>query len=167
MKHDRGVSGPHIVVVPKSVLGNWMREFKRWCPSLVVQKVWGTKNERPAQIAKLMEGGWDVLLTTYETIRIERTAFMKFKYRYLIMDEAHSIKNEASRLALTVREMDTQFRMLITGTPLQNNLRELWALLNFLLPEVMYSLNQMNSILMYYLFDRSFLMPSSSKTTSR
>jgi len=52
------------------------------------------------------------------------------------MDEAHSIKNESSRLAVTVREMDTQFRMLITGTPLQNNLRELWALLNFLLPEV-------------------------------
>lgn len=69
-------------------------------------------------------------------MRIERNSFLKFKFRYLVMDEAHSIKNEQSLLAQTVRQLSVEFRLLITGTPLQNNLRELWALLNFLLPEV-------------------------------
>uniref|UniRef100_A0A7S2WC58 Uncharacterized protein n=2 Tax=Mucochytrium quahogii TaxID=96639 RepID=A0A7S2WC58_9STRA len=137
LKNDRNVSGPHIVIVPKSVLGNWQREFARWCPSLRIVKVHGTAAERQQQIRDGMRPGeFDVVVTTYEIVRIERSSFLKFKWRYLLMDEAHSIKNEQSRLAMTVRELDTEYRMLITGTPLQNNLRELWALLNFLLPEV-------------------------------
>jgi len=137
LKHDRNVSGPHIVVVPKSVLGNWGRELARWCPSLRVVRIHGNKDERAEQLrTELVAGEFDVCITTYEVVRIERSAFLKFKWRYMVMDEAHSIKNEQSRLALTVRELDTEFRLLITGTPLQNNLRELWALLNFLLPEV-------------------------------
>ena len=137
LKNDRNVSGPHIVVVPKSVLGNWERELHRWCPSLRVIKVHGNQEERAEQIrVGLVAGEFDVVVTSYEVIRIERSAFLKFKWRYLIMDEAHSIKNDQSRLAQTVRELSTEFRLLITGTPLQNNLRELWSLLNFLLPEV-------------------------------
>jgi len=137
LKNDRNVSGPHIVIVPKSVLGNWQREFDRWCPSMRVIKVHGSQAERSEQIRNNMRAGeFDVVVTTYEVVRIERSSFLKFKWRYLIMDEAHSIKNEASKLAQVVRELSTEFRLLITGTPLQNNLRELWALLNFLLPEV-------------------------------
>ncbi|GBG25644.1 ISWI chromatin-remodeling complex ATPase CHR11 [Hondaea fermentalgiana] len=137
LKNDRNVSGPHIIIVPKSVLGNWQRELARWCPSLRVIKVHGNQAERTEQIKTTMIAGtFDVCVTTYEVVRIERTSFLKFKWRYLIMDEAHSIKNEQSRLSQVVRELDTEFRLLITGTPLQNNLRELWALLNFLLPEV-------------------------------
>eukprot|EP00512_Aurantiochytrium_limacinum_P004433 CAMPEP_0171496774 /NCGR_PEP_ID=MMETSP0958-20121227/6893_1 /TAXON_ID=87120 /ORGANISM="Aurantiochytrium limacinum, Strain ATCCMYA-1381" /LENGTH=1279 /DNA_ID=CAMNT_0012030923 /DNA_START=175 /DNA_END=4014 /DNA_ORIENTATION=- len=137
LKNDRNVSGPHIVIVPKSVLGNWQREFARWCPSLRVIKIHGNQQERAQQIHDTMIAGtFDVVVTTYEVVRIERSSFLKYKWRFLIMDEAHSIKNEQSRLSQVVRELDTEFRLLITGTPLQNNLRELWALLNFLLPEV-------------------------------
>lgn len=99
--------------------------------------VHGTKEERAHQLTNdMVPGAFDVVVTTYEIVRIERTKFLKYKFRYLVMDEAHSIKNETSRLAKVVRELSVQFRLLITGTPLQNNLRELWALLNFLLPEV-------------------------------
>lgn len=137
LKFDRGISGPHIVIVPKSTLGNWLREFKRWCPKMRVIHVHGSKDERARQLAEdMIPGRFDVVVTTYEIVRIERTKFLKYKFRYLVMDEAHSIKNETSRLARVVRELSVQFRLLITGTPLQNNLRELWALLNFLLPEV-------------------------------
>lgn len=143
LKNDRNVSGPHIVIVPKSVLGNWCRELARWCPSLRVIKVHGNQAERAEQIRTgLIAGEFDVVVTSYEIVRIERAAFLKFKWRYLVMDEAHSIKNEQSRLAQTVRELSTEYRLLITGTPLQNNLRELWALLNFLLPEVFGSAEQ-------------------------
>jgi SWI/SNF-related matrix-associated actin-dependent regulator of chromatin subfamily A member 5 len=61
---------------------------------------------------------------------------MKFKWEYLIVDEAHKIKNEESQISKKLRQLDTSHRLLLTGTPLQNNLHELWALLNFLLPDV-------------------------------
>ena len=134
---DRGISGPHIVIVPKSVLGNWQREFRKWCPDMRIIKVHGSKDERKNQLENDMRPGeFDVCVTTYEIVIKERTAFQKLNWRYLVMDEAHRLKNEETRLAQVVRELNVQFRLLITGTPLQNNLRELWALLNFLLPEV-------------------------------
>ena len=79
---------------------------------------------------------WDVVVTSYEMLKIERTSFMKIPFQFLVLDEAHAIKNENSRLSIVVREMNVASRLLLTGTPLQNNMRELWALLNFLLPQV-------------------------------
>jgi SWI/SNF-related matrix-associated actin-dependent regulator of chromatin subfamily A member 5 len=87
----------------------------------------------------MMAGGWDVIVTSYEMIIREKSAFKKLDWKYLIIDEAHRIKNEESKLSLIIREMKTANRLLITGTPLQNNLHELWALLNFLLPDVFQS----------------------------
>lgn len=75
-------------------------------------------------------------MTTFEVSLIEKAALKKFNWRYIVIDEAHRIKNENSKLALVVRTFFSQNRLLITGTPLQNNLHELWALLNFLLPDV-------------------------------
>ena len=84
----------------------------------------------------MVPGGFDACVTSYEMIIKEKTTFRKFNWRYIIIDEAHRIKNENSILSQTVRLLHSNFRLLITGTPLQNNLHELWALLNFLLPEV-------------------------------
>jgi SWI/SNF-related matrix-associated actin-dependent regulator of chromatin subfamily A member 5 len=79
---------------------------------------------------------FDVLVTSYEGLLKEKGRFSRIEWKYLIIDEAHRIKNENSSLSLAVRIMKPQFRLLITGTPLQNNLRELWALLNFLMPDI-------------------------------
>ncbi len=137
LKFERGVSGPHIVIVPKSVLGNWLREVKRWCPGLRAVKVHGTKDERARQLSQdLIPGKFDVVVTTYEVAIKHQSAFNRFEWRYIVIDEAHRLKNEETRISVVARELKTQFRLLITGTPLQNNLHELWALLNFLLPEV-------------------------------
>ena len=81
-------------------------------------------------------GKWDVVVTSYEMILREKSVFKKFQWKYMVIDEAHRIKNEESKLSLVVREIKTSHRLLLTGTPLQNNLHELWALLNFLLPDV-------------------------------
>ncbi|OUS47221.1 chromatin-remodelling complex ATPase ISWI2 [Ostreococcus tauri] len=133
----RGITGPHMVVVPKSTLGNWMNEFKRWCPVIRTFKFHGNAEEREALKAKyLVPGGFDVCVTSYEMVIKEKNALKRFHWRYIIIDEAHRLKNENSRLSLVLRTMSANNRMLITGTPLQNNLHELWALLNFLLPEV-------------------------------
>jgi SWI/SNF-related matrix-associated actin-dependent regulator of chromatin subfamily A member 5 len=75
-------------------------------------------------------------VTSYEGINICISKLKKFKWRYIIIDEAHRLKNEASVLSQNLRQFDTDLKLLITGTPLQNNLHELWSLLNFLLPEL-------------------------------
>ncbi|EEY63798.1 chromatin-remodeling complex ATPase chain, putative [Phytophthora infestans T30-4] len=137
------ISGPHIVLVPKSTLSNWLAEFKRWCPSLRAVKFHGNKEERQRCVQEVLCPGlpddkrkFDVCVTTFEMCLKEKTALCKFAWRYLIIDEAHRIKNESSQFSTVVRMLDTEHRLLLTGTPLQNNLHELWALLNFLLPDV-------------------------------
>jgi len=85
---------------------------------------------------------WDVCVTTYEVCNMERQALGKFPWKYLVIDEAHRLKNEASMFSTTVRAFSTAYRLLLTGTPLQNNLHELWALLNFLLPDIFSSSDQ-------------------------
>jgi len=79
---------------------------------------------------------WDVCVTTYEVCNTERKPLQKFAWKYLVIDEAHRLKNETSMFSKTVRTFHTNHRLLLTGTPLQNNLHELWALLNFLLPDI-------------------------------
>ena len=132
-----GISGPHMVVAPKSTLGNWMNEIRRFCPVLRPFKFHGNQDERTHQRDNLLVAGkFDICVTSFEMAIKERTALRKFSWRYIIIDEAHRIKNESSILAKTMRLFSTNYRLLITGTPLQNNLHELWALLNFLLPEI-------------------------------
>jgi SNF2 family DNA or RNA helicase len=135
-----------MVIVPKTTLSNWMNEFRKWCPSLKVLKFHGDKEERAELRAQhLLPGAFEVLVTTYEMAVKEKAALGKFSWRYIVIDEAHRIKNENSILSQVVRIYKSQFRLLLTGTPLQNNLHELWALLNFLLPEVFSSSEDFDS----------------------
>jgi SWI/SNF-related matrix-associated actin-dependent regulator of chromatin subfamily A member 5 len=123
-----------MIIVPKSTVGNWMRELARWCPVIRAFKFMGDKEQRNSLRETIRTSKWDVCVCSYEIAIIEKSLFKRFKWKYLLIDEAHRIKNEKSKLSAVVREFDVQHRLLITGTPLQNNLHELWALLNFLLP---------------------------------
>ncbi|XP_056168655.1 ISWI chromatin-remodeling complex ATPase CHR11 isoform X1 [Syzygium oleosum] len=133
----RGITGPHMVVAPKSTLGNWMNEIRRFCPVLRAVKFLGNPEERRyIREDLLVAGKFDVCVTSFEMAIKEKSALRRFSWRYIIIDEAHRIKNENSLLSKTMRLYNTNYRLLITGTPLQNNLHELWSLLNFLLPEI-------------------------------
>jgi len=133
----RNIHGPHLVIAPKSTLGNWENECAKWCPEIKTLKFMGDQEQRNRLIhEEMVAGKFDVLITSYEMVVKEKNAFSKFTWRYLVIDEAHRIKNEKSILSQVVRVFNCQNRLLITGTPLQNNLRELWALLNFLLPDI-------------------------------
>ncbi|KAB1214044.1 putative chromatin-remodeling complex ATPase chain [Morella rubra] len=133
----RGITGPHMVVAPKSTLGNWMNEIKRFCPTLRAVKFLGNPDERRhIRDNLLVAGKFDVCVTSFEMAIKEKSSLRRFSWRYIIIDEAHRIKNENSLLSKTMRLYNTNYRLLITGTPLQNNLHELWSLLNFLLPEI-------------------------------
>jgi SWI/SNF-related matrix-associated actin-dependent regulator of chromatin subfamily A member 5 len=137
LRFIRGITGPHLVVVPKSTLDNWKREFSMWIPEINVLVLQGAKDERAELIRdRLVDEKFDVLITSYEMILREKSHLKKFAWEYIIIDEAHRIKNEESSLAQIIRVFNSRNRLLITGTPLQNNLHELWALLNFLLPDV-------------------------------
>jgi SWI/SNF-related matrix-associated actin-dependent regulator of chromatin subfamily A member 5 len=136
LRESRNISGPHMVIVPKSTVSNWLREFRRWCPVMRTVKLLGTKVEREKAIEVVRSKKFDVCIASYESCLLEQSALTRFKWNYTIIDEAHRIKNEKSSLSKMVRALKTEFRLLITGTPLQNNLHELWALLNFLMPEV-------------------------------
>uniref|UniRef100_A0A2N9GWX1 Chromatin-remodeling complex ATPase n=2 Tax=Fagaceae TaxID=3503 RepID=A0A2N9GWX1_FAGSY len=133
----RGITGPHMVVAPKSTLGNWMNEIRRFCPTLRAVKFLGNPDERKhIREDLLVAGKFDVCVTSFEMAIKEKSSLRRFSWRYIIIDEAHRIKNENSLLSKTMRLYNTNYRLLITGTPLQNNLHELWSLLNFLLPEI-------------------------------
>jgi SWI/SNF-related matrix-associated actin-dependent regulator of chromatin subfamily A member 5 len=137
LREFRGITGPHMIIVPKSTLHNWLAEFRRWCPVIKAVKFHGNAEERQLQKDTIIQPGkFDVVVTSYEMVIKEKNHWKKFHWRYIIIDEAHRIKNENSILSKVVRMLRTNYRLLITGTPLQNNLHELWALLNFLLPEV-------------------------------
>ncbi|KAI0842546.1 SWI/SNF family of DNA-dependent ATPase [Hypoxylon sp. FL0890] len=137
LRHIMDTKGPHLIIVPKSTLDNWRREFARWTPEVDVLVLQGTKDERHALInERVVDEKFDVCITSYEIILREKAALKKLAWEYIIIDEAHRIKNEESSLSQIIRLFNSRNRLLITGTPLQNNLHELWALLNFLLPDV-------------------------------
>ncbi|KAI0049929.1 hypothetical protein FA95DRAFT_1514892 [Auriscalpium vulgare] len=137
LKHQQSLPGPHLVVVPKSTLQNWAREFGKWAPDFQVVTLSGTKEERADIIAsRLIPQDFEVCITSYEICLIEKGALKKFSFEYIVIDEAHRIKNVDSILSQIVRSFISRGRLLITGTPLQNNLKELFALLNFICPEI-------------------------------
>ena len=137
LRYVQGIEGPHIVIVPKSTLDNWNREFKRWTSDVNVFILQGDKEHRAKLVnERLLACDFDVCITSYEMVIREKSQLRKIAWQYVIVDEAHRIKNEDSMLSQIIRVFHSRNRLLITGTPLQNNLHELWALLNFLLPDV-------------------------------
>jgi SWI/SNF-related matrix-associated actin-dependent regulator of chromatin subfamily A member 5 len=137
LKEYKKIEGPHLVIVPKSTIGNWMKEFKKWSPTFRVVNLIARKEEREDIIKNVITPKkFDVCLTTFEGARICMSNLNKFNWEYVIVDEAHKIKNEESQISQKLRQFKSNYRLLITGTPLQNNLHELWSLLNYLLPEV-------------------------------
>lgn len=130
-------NGPFLVIVPLSTLTNWNMEFEKWAPTVsrIVYK--GPPPARKQQQQAIRYGNFQVLLTTYEYIIKDRPVLSKIKWVHMIVDEGHRMKNANSKLSSTLTQYyTTRYRLILTGTPLQNNLPELWALLNFVLPNI-------------------------------
>lgn len=136
LKQYKKKNGYFLVVVPKSTMPNWSRELKLWCPNLNVLVLNPVKEEREETLKLVSKLKFEVLITSYEGVNLCIPKLRKVKWECLIIDEAHRIKNENALLSKNVRLLESKFRLLVTGTPLQNNLHELWALLNFLLPDL-------------------------------
>lgn len=139
----KGNLGPYLVIVPLSTLSNWVNEFQKWCPSAHVVCYKGTPGQRKEVYRDQVKNGhFNVLLTTYEYIIKDKANLRKITWQYAIVDEGHRMKNSASKFAKTLAtQYTTKFRLLLTGTPLMNDLSELWSLLNFLLPSIFNSVD--------------------------
>ena len=146
----QGMKGPFLIVAPLSTLRNWEFEFTRWCPTIATCLYHGTKAEREelrqnkmgmtksrnGVSRPIVEGAQlPVMITSYDILMRDIANFRKFNWGYLVVDEGHRLKNKDCRLMRELKSLNTQQRLLLTGTPLQNNLSELWSLLNFLMPE--------------------------------
>ncbi|XP_062108563.1 chromatin structure-remodeling complex protein SYD [Humulus lupulus] len=135
-KNDRG---PFLVVVPSSVLPGWETEINFWAPSVNRIVYSGPPEERRKLFKeRIVHRKFNVLLTTYEYLmnKHDRPKLSKIDWHYIIIDEGHRIKNASCKLNSDLKHYQSSHRLLLTGTPLQNNLDELWALLNFLLPNI-------------------------------
>ena len=144
--YEMGVPGPFLVVAPLSTVPNWVNEFKRFSPTVPVVLYHGNQQERFLLRKKLQEVTTskeldgklmrNVIVTSYEIAMNDRAAFSSIMWRYIVVDEGHRLKNMNCRLIRELKQYQSANRLLLTGTPLQNNLSELWSLLNFLLPEI-------------------------------
>ena len=147
---SKGILGPFMVIGPLSTLPNWVAEFEKWAPDFPVVLYHGSKQER-AEIRKHRMGTknidekFPVIVTSYEITIADIKFLAKYSWKYVIVDEGHRLKNMNCRLIRELRTLQAENKLLLTGTPLQNNLGELWSLLNFLLPEIFSSLENFES----------------------
>ncbi|KAJ7378678.1 Transcription activator BRG1 [Desmophyllum pertusum] len=131
------LNGPFLVIVPLSTLSNWVLEFDKWTPSIIVVSYKGSPNMRRSAASQIRAGKFNVVLTTYEYVMKDKSVLAKVRWRYMIVDEGHRMKNHHCKLTQILNtHYAAPHRVLLTGTPLQNRLPELWALLNFLLPTI-------------------------------
>ena len=145
---NKGILGPYLILGPLSTLSNWINEFNRFCPDFPAVLYHGSKTERAEIRAKRLptsqpiKPDFPVIVTSFEIVMADRKFLQKYNFKYLVVDEGHRLKNFDCKLIRELKFIPTANKLLLTGTPLQNSLPELWSLLHFLLPDVFTSLSQ-------------------------
>ncbi|KAF8634735.1 hypothetical protein AX15_000747 [Amanita polypyramis BW_CC] len=138
-ENETGVYDPHLVICPLSVLQSWENEAARWVPSLSTLRFHGIVNERNRIKETLRRRSIEqphIIFTTYETFVAEDSWFKSQRWKYCVLDEGHKIKNADTNIAGKLQGLGCLYRLILTGTPVQNNLVELWSLLHWLYPSV-------------------------------
>ena len=144
-----------IVVVPTSVIYNWMDEFEKFAPSIKIGLVHGSKSKRDKVLRDFKRGlgikieeenlkeksyeKYDVLLTTYGTLKNDEKAYENLSFDYCIIDEAQNIKNPVAQATLSVKNIKSRCNIALTGTPIENNLMELWSIFDFVMPGYLFT----------------------------
>lgn len=133
-----------MVITPTSLIHNWKSEFEKFAPSLRIGIVHGNKKERESTINNIKS--FDVLLTTYGSLRNDNDKYEDINFDCLIIDEAQNIKNPTSITTDAVKNIKAKCKFALTGTPVENNLAELWSIFDFIMPGYLYNLNKFSSI---------------------
>ena len=140
LKQEKALGGPVLLVCPTSVLSNWQREVKKFGPELNTLIYHGDKRPKGAALVKATEK-LDLIITSYTLVQRDLKDLKKVEWRGMVLDEAQNIKNPSAKQSLAVREVESEFRIALTGTPVENRLSELWAIMDFLNPGYLGPLN--------------------------
>lgn len=132
---DEEVQPASLIVVPTSLVHNWENEIRKFAPSLKVFKYVGTQRKKVVDLAKIAQF-YDVILSTYGTVRNDSKILSKVEFFYLILDESQFIKNATSKTYKAIIELRGRHKLVITGTPIENSLSDLWSQMNFLNPGI-------------------------------
>ncbi|XP_054814872.1 chromatin-remodeling ATPase INO80 isoform X2 [Prosopis cineraria] len=151
LAEEKNIWGPFLIVAPASVLNNWNEELERFCPEMKVLPYWGGLHERtvlrksinPKDLYR-REAKFHILITSYQLLVSDEKYFRRVKWQYMVLDEAQAIKSSTSIRWKTLLSFNCRNRLLLTGTPIQNNMAELWALLHFIMPTLFDSHEQFN-----------------------
>lgn len=140
----KGVWGPFLIVAPLSTIANWVSEFERFAPDIPAMMYHAADKKARAALrhkfrypSSLEEKrAFPVVVTSFEIAMMDRVYLSHLKWKYIVVDEGHRLKNMNCRLIQELKKFSSAQRLILTGTPLHNNLKELWSLLNFILPDI-------------------------------
>ncbi|XP_043814167.1 ATP-dependent DNA helicase DDM1 isoform X2 [Manihot esculenta] len=145
-----GLDGPYIIIAPLSTLSNWVNEISRFAPSINAIIYHGNKKQRDEIRRKYMPRSigpkFPIVVTSYEVAFFDARKYLRhYNWKYVVVDEGHRLKNSKCKLLKELKHLAMENKLLLTGTPLQNNLAELWSLLNFILPDIFQSHDEFES----------------------
>lgn len=137
LKDKKKLKGKYIVIAPLSTVGNWKREFDKWLPSMNCHVLYNTAEMRDqCLIENIIPGKFDVIITSYGAVSTCLNYLRRWTFECVVLDEAHRIKNPIAAFSVDIRRLKTNRKLLLTGTPIHNNIYELWALLNWMMPKL-------------------------------
>ncbi|NEW60660.1 DEAD/DEAH box helicase family protein [Sulfurovum sp. bin170] len=129
LKHRGELNKPSLIVMPTSLIGNWKNEIKKFTPDLTFLELYGV--DRAKQFEQMEQ--FDIILTTYQLAQRDEEKYQKKKFLYIILDEAQKIKNPKTKMAVAIKSFNSQYKLALSGTPIENHLGELWSILDFLM----------------------------------
>eukprot|EP00667_Euglena_gracilis_P000588 EG_transcript_588 len=137
LRYSGLVTGPILIVCPATILSQWVREFQAWAPEFRVSVYHSTGSgarDKKAVLGRAQRDAGSVVITTYSAVRIEHEDLVGLDWYYVVLDEGHLIKNPDSDVTLACKSLLTPHRIILSGSPIQNNLTELWSLFDFVFP---------------------------------
>ena len=142
LKSRNQLNAPTLIIMPTSLIGNWKNEIEKFTPELSYLELYGI--DRADKFAKI--GEYDIVLTTYQLAQRDEEKYQKEKFFYIILDEAQKIKNPKTKMAVAIKSFSSEYKLALSGTPIENHLGELWSIFDFVMPGFLENLKLFKSL---------------------
>ncbi len=143
---DSTVKKPSLIVCPKSLSYNWLAEFNKWDEDEEVKLIYGLASERSEILSNIKSNEKVIYITSYDSLKNDLDLYKKLNFEFIILDEAQSIKNHTTLKAQSVKQLKSKHKFVLTGTPIENSIIDLWSIFDFLMPNYLYNYNNFKHI---------------------